>query len=71
MINTGGFLIMASHWKRNDWYLTDYRGRQNFRKHISEIEPQITALLVEKKIMEVKRCSDTGLGTIPRTYIVS
>ena len=62
---------MVSYWKRSDWYLTDYRGQQNFRKHITEIEPQISALLVEKGIMKVMECSDIGIGAVVRTYEVN
>ena len=70
LIDSGGFLIVVNHWEGETWYYTDYAGRQNFRKHITEVEPEISALLIEKGIMEVQQCADVGLGARSRSYKV-
>ena len=64
----GGFPIAVSYFRPNDWLDSDSRRWEN---HITEIEPAISRILIEKDIMRVLKCQNLAAGEIGIAYHVS
>ena len=69
MIDNGGNIILANFWDQDVWS-DNSKPTPKWQTHITLVEPSIAVDLIANGIMTPAACSNVGVGTTEKGYLV-
>ena len=70
MIDEKGFMILTNVARNNNLQLLGLQQKPTEKLHVTQLEPEISSILIKKKIFVVKNCSVMSTGCTRRTFQV-
>ena len=70
MIDTAGYPLAISYFKKEDWFKTVNGQQRRWQSHITQLESEVSKVLISNKVMVKIRCIHLVKGDIGISYEV-
>ena len=70
MIDESGFMILTNSANHSNPQLLGLKQQPTVKLHVTQMEPEISRMLIRKKIFQVKTCSMMSTGCTRQTFQV-